>query len=595
MAIALMAMLSITSCEKDDTPLETIQEQPQFKIEKLTGSQLTNNHSLNKALSGAKESLGINTFQKSVYDSINGFYIEDTDVNYLSSGTYESYTFKITDPSDTTHLKNMVFSKQMDSTYQAFIVAYDLNYITLDDIRQGSIPVDATPYVRYTPVTSSFQHKNGVVMIGEGDCVSFAEVSPARNCTVGDHAPGEACDLDEGDWRRAQEATLVFYMEPCGGGDLLPSNGDVNPGGDFPNDPGPPTGGQTNPGGSGQLPLINNNTNEPDEPCNDQLTLSNGDCAGVITSPVIDLKPAPTSVADETQEFFDRLEQTDEELWRFINDSDQDDLRNDTDNFLVDENHSDEAKNFAEEAIKAKEEDEDNEVDFENKSIYDVSVPDCLKDIIDKFKPTNNFYMDMNGVAPSLQQQLNIATQTLSLFDNTGNYGITFAVSNIPVNAQTNPTIINSNGTDVLKIKIEFSAEYISRATDLALARSVVHELVHAYLYYINQTNPNSVLGQKLDEIIDDLTSISTQHQIMSDQFAGAIATAIEAWDNSNHQHEEYDYLSWSGDMTASTDFLLLNQNFIENVFERAYAEEGVLSLNPTIQNILPIGDRNCN
>ncbi|PRX15239.1 hypothetical protein LY02_00454 [Nonlabens ulvanivorans] len=349
-----MAMLSITSCEKDDTPLETIQEQPQFKIEKLTGSQLTNNHSLNKALSGAKESLGINTFQKSVYDSINGFYIEDTDVNYLSSGTYESYTFKITDPSDTTHLKNMVFSKQMDSTYQAFIVAYDLNYITLDDIRQGSIPVDATPYVRYTPVTSSFQHKNGVVMIGEGDCVSFAEVSPARNCTVDDHAPGEACDLDEGDWRRAQEATLVFYMEPCGGGDLLPSDGDLNLGGDFPSDPGPPTGGQTNPGGSGQLTLINNNTNEPDEPCNDQLTLSNGDCAGVITSPVIDLKPAPEPVDDDTQTFFDDLP---DDLREFINDSDQDDLRNEIDEFFESEGDSQENKHSVEEYLRKKKED----------------------------------------------------------------------------------------------------------------------------------------------------------------------------------------------------------------------------------------------
>ena len=275
-----MAMFSITSCEKDDTSLETIQEQPQFKIEKLTGSQLTNNHSLNKALSGAKESLGINTFQKSVYDSINGFYIEDTDVNYLSSGTYESYTFKITDPSDTTHLKNMVFSKQKDSTYQAFIVAYDLNSISLENLKQGNVPSDLTGYVIYTPINSDFQFKTDITYLGEGDCVGSTQISPRSRCNGGgNHSdPNDPkCKAD----KKAGYQEVIVTMIPCPrtGGGL---------GNNPPNDTGADLTGGDNPGGTGDDNAIGNNNSNTlvDEPCNDQLTLSNGDCAGVITSPV---------------------------------------------------------------------------------------------------------------------------------------------------------------------------------------------------------------------------------------------------------------------------------------------------------------------
>ncbi|WP_438961138.1 hypothetical protein [Nonlabens sp.] len=284
-------MLTFTSCQKDDAPQETVQEGPEFQVEKLTRSQLENNRSLRKALKDAKENLGISVAQKSFYDSINGFYIEDSEVNHVSSGDYESYTFKITDSSDTTHLKNMVFSKQIDSTYQAFIVAYDLNYISLDDIRQGNIPQDLFQYVTYTPVNSGFQYKMNVNYIGSGDCVGSTEIIPGRNCTVGNHEFGEPCDLESNDWRRAQEATLLVIMELCvgsssGGGN---SDGGNNPPPDntYPGGlSGFPDGGNDTPPSNGDNsgdPTEPNNNDTQTEPC---LSLSNGDCAGVISSPI---------------------------------------------------------------------------------------------------------------------------------------------------------------------------------------------------------------------------------------------------------------------------------------------------------------------
>lgn len=131
-------------------------------------------------------------------------------------------------------------------------------------------------------------------------------------------------------------------------------------------------------------------------------------------------------------------------------------------------------------------------MDYDSKSIYDPSVPDCLKNIIDKFKPSENFSINTGSFDNALQQQLNIAGQTLALFNNDGDYSIQFEVVDIPVNsngvqanARTIPDISVVNGVDVLNsVNIQFHTGYVGAATDLALARSAIHELLHAYLLH---------------------------------------------------------------------------------------------------------------
>ncbi|PQJ31531.1 hypothetical protein BST92_06150 [Nonlabens arenilitoris] len=467
-----MAMFSTTSCERDDTPLETIQEQPQFKIEKLTGSQLTNNHSLNKALNSAKESLGINTFQKSVYDSINGFYIEDTDVNYLTSGTYESYTFKITDPSDTTHLKNMVFSKQMDSTYQAFIVAYDLNSISLEDLKQGNVPSDLTGYVIYTPINSDFQFKTDITYLGEGDCVGSTQISPRSRCNGGgNHSdPNDPkCKAD----KKAGYQEVIVTMIPCPrtGGGL---------GNNPPNDTGADLTGGDNPGGTGDDNAIGNNNSNTlvDDPCNNQLTLSNGDCAGVATTPVFEIEPVPTPVDGQTQQFFDSLP---EDLRDFINNDPYDQtraeenkrIREEIRDFLNDENHSDEAKDFAEEVIKAKEEDEDSEVDFEDRLINQLKGKvKCVYEILRGSSPTfsSSFIHDLFGS----EKQISVK---LTMEDLTGltatNGGIVAARSDVVYFASTN---------NARRHKILFDQNVMNNMTNLEIALIILHEIGHSEL-----------------------------------------------------------------------------------------------------------------
>jgi|GEM_PF-2386038 len=318
-----------------------------------------------------------------------------------------------------------------------------------------------------------------------------------------------------------------------------------------------------------------------------------GQCVGEVTSPV--LPALPVAVSPLTNDFFDTLE-VDEKI--FINNSNEDELRRLIDSFLLEQNHNEQAKDFAKEAIKAKMEDEDAEVDFPNKSIYDPSVPECLKDVIDKFKPTENFNVDVSGFDNALQQQLNIAGQTLALFDNEGDYGIKFDVKVlVGANAQTVPQFKTIDGNRIFTgVEISFHEGYVAKATDLGLARSTVHELIHAYLLYATYAENPTTLGETMDLLLDQFDIGPAHHGLMSRQFAGAISGALQSWDNYSNPSQEYDYLSWSGAMISSEEFRNLSSDYQNAVWERMYAEEGrFFPLNSSLIDTPALGERNCN
>ncbi|MGB3592097.1 MAG: hypothetical protein WBA16_10475 [Nonlabens sp.] len=297
------------------------------------------------------------------------------------------------------------------------------------------------------------------------------------------------------------------------------------------------------------------------------------------------------------------IEELEEELKTWINHEDQEELREEIDAFLKEEGFSEEAKEFAREAIKAVK--DGGEVDFENKSIYDVTVPVCLKDIVDRFKPQHFDGLNTGNFDLALKQQLNVATTTLSLFDNIGGYGFKFTSTpgtpisngNVP-NGTTTASFSNVNGSSRLSmITINIDSGYIIAATDLGIARTVIHELVHAYLFYTVDSDPNSSLSQKLDLAISDANNNASagQHNLMSDQFVGAIAIALEAWHNNPRTNPDvYDNMAWSGAMMLSAAFGSKLQDFQEQIEQRNAAEEGRLPMNPNIAPVAVIGMNTC-
>ena len=237
-------------------------------------------------------------------------------------------------------------------------------------------------------------------------------------------------------------------------------------------------------------------------------------------------------------------------------------------------------------------------MDFENRTIYEPELPECLKELINKFKPNvNGMNLDLSSMDQLFMQQLNIAGNTLDFFNNQGEYGFRFKTEVLPnnLNAETRASFKTVNGVKKYTgITIVYNELYINRATDLGLAKTTVHELVHAYLFYVMDKDEVSSLGELLDDYLQDLTPNQAQHQIMSEQFAGAIANAIESYDNSANLHVEYDYLSWSGAMARSTKFLLMPQDFQQKAEQRNAAEEGRETIDPSLPNISPIGVNDC-
>ena len=283
----------------------------------------------------------------------------------------------------------------------------------------------------------------------------------------------------------------------------------------------------------------------------------------------------------------------------FIQSDAQLDLKQELELYLEQENYSTAAQSFAEQVIKAKWEDPNAEIDYQFKSIEDSDIPDCLKVIIDKFKPDGNgISVDVTGLRTGLYTELNLAGDVLELFDNDGNYGLRFKVETLVPNrfgqipnAQTVSGLTESGGR---MSEIIFDQNYLNNATDLALARTVIHELVHAYIKYQLANQPGGDMGRAIDElfaqIFSGLNFGDPQHLLMANAFVDAIANTLEEWHNDPSVSSiEYTRMAWSGGMRNSQAYDDLEDN------ERLATEfrDQVESLGTTA-GISPLGINTC-
>ncbi len=600
------------SCEEDSVNVEQqeVTQKAIFETAQLNKRDIINRIGLQDALSKAKEQLIPSVQLKSaVYDSLNNIWIDEDHISYVSSGDYESYTFGILD-SDTTKLKNLLFSKKTNSTYTSFLITYDLNYISKQDIRMGSIPFDFSEYINYQEITTSFQLKTGIVIGGYGGCVSSVTLQEARNCGGNDHhVPGDSsCPLADGP-RAAEEAVIIIIYEPCsssGGGGSIGTPVTGPPGNDpvigF---PGGNPGGSGTPGSDQNIPIVtpspedDNLVGDFDTTC---ISLSNGDCR-IVTNPVLPI--SLNEVSDNTQSLFDSFNDPSSgnynpDVYEFIQSFEQNELRNDINNYIRSERNSLEAQGFAVEATIASE--EGAEVDFENKSIYDETVPECLKDIINDFKPSQNGYtLDFTNLDQSLLNALNLPGDILSLFDNEEGYAVKINVEPNLVNDNGNPINAQTGRATSGEMSIiTFNADYLNRATDLAIARTAIHELVHAYLQYVIQHVPNSELGESLDTLIlqSNLGVLNgdPQHVLMAEQFVNAMALSLANSDGFQHPSIEYQKMAWSGGMRDSEAYIFLDPVFKSDSERRDQAESGIVAgLNSPFPTLSKIGTNNCN
>jgi hypothetical protein len=181
--------------------------------------------------------------------------------------------------------------------------------------------------------------------------------------------------------------------------------------------------------------------------------------------------------------------------------------------------------------------------------VIDPSVNNCVKNIIIQLSEKDKHY----SVIPSINSQglSHISSTVLNLFNSSSKYRLEFSVGQLGTNDAGNEingstkAIITNGITVGWQIKID--SDLVNNGTQLAIAKTVIHEGMHAYLGYI-------LKEQKTSELYTELisyhtaknTSNLTQHQFMS-QYVEVYANSLAAWDNHKQTIDYYKLLSWGG------------------------------------------------
>lgn len=219
-------------------------------------------------------------------------------------------------------------------------------------------------------------------------------------------------------------------------------------------------------------------------------------------------------------------------------------------------------------------------VDFEDELIITNSVPQCVRDIIDQIV-SRNVYIDLGDMPGFIVQELNLSGYIMDVFSNSSNYHLNFKVANLQPdsqgrlkNAETVPR--RDTSTNYIYFDITLDASYVSNATDLAIARTIIHESLHAYISYRYQTQMFSELWQSMQHLLSQqgATANSAQHILMAQQFVDNIASSLEAWDQGSlNDSQYYKYISWSGGMLSTPSFNNLSQSDRQNVINANLSE----------------------
>jgi len=130
-------------------------------------------------------------------------------------------------------------------------------------------------------------------------------------------------------------------------------------------------------------------------------------------------------------------------------------------------------------------------VSFEEHLNIDNSVTNCVKNIIERMINTDQLFLNLSFMPSFVSNELNITNSRLNIFQYSPNHHISFKIEDLPTdsegrerNASTIPAPI-AGMPGHFKYEIILNDDYVTNATDLAIARTIIHESIHAYISYI--------------------------------------------------------------------------------------------------------------
>jgi len=144
--------------------------------------------------------------------------------------------------------------------------------------------------------------------------------------------------------------------------------------------------------------------------------------------------------------------------------------------------------------------------------------------------------------------------EIIQLLDNSNRFDFIVRNQDNAGKNQTSTDIVYNSDTGKKEIRITFDNNYLETATKLSIARTFLHETVHAYLLYISDITSGS------DGIVDGLINYGLingvllgdiHHNFMA-QYVDAIGYSLYKWNEVNGgktsiSRDYFDEIAWGG------------------------------------------------
>ncbi|GAA4274954.1 hypothetical protein GCM10022258_42500 [Aquimarina gracilis] len=216
--------------------------------------------------------------------------------------------------------------------------------------------------------------------------------------------------------------------------------------------------------------------------------------------------------------------------------------------YINQNNSSEESDKFGEAALDAWE--GGGDVDLEDEIIIDPSVNDCASDIINRLK-----LKDTHGsVNPDIFNGGNshISQFILDMFDANPNHHLVFNVEQLGLSNGNELNGRTHKNGNIITITID--EDLVNDATQLFMAKTIIHESMHAFIQHTYYNDFSSTIHQTIRSLYQTYAADNTprtawnmsEHEFISN-YVEALAMSLASWDFHKQSIDYYKMLSWGG------------------------------------------------
>ena len=178
---------------------------------------------------------------------------------------------------------------------------------------------------------------------------------------------------------------------------------------------------------------------------------------------------------------------------------------------------------------------------------YRKNVPPCLKNIINNIGNINS----KGQPIPYIGSTNSLGAYIKNLLENYPDIQIDFVVLNLGYGYQNGKTGTFEKGK---RYGIAISHDLLERGSELFIAKTVIHEMLHAYFKI--QLDKDGI-EQGMDDFVSDFDKIThifnekfkkdAEHEMMSKMYVELLAESLAAYDDNKHELSYYRSLAWAG------------------------------------------------